>query len=259
MTFLHARHLLQQLAHAYQQGRQPYSRQEIVSKMNEIKYLSAQKKIPKLTLRKEIIHLENKLQAIFELEKHLAEQKRREAAKEAALKRQIQVLKKKAAAAEDKDLQRKVEKLSHLLGECLAKAELRQDVALTEQVVKELKESPKKKRALMPIKPPQNGNRVQELQQRLSLLKSRAANHEDPTIQEKIAQLEKKLQQQVPSSGDVAVPEVEVAAHQVKHTLLFGKDMPLAIPLGRKEGDEELERELPLPPPPRIKKQAYTS
>ena len=40
-------------------------------RINEIKYLARQKKVPKLTLQKQIVHLEQQLRSIFELERKI--------------------------------------------------------------------------------------------------------------------------------------------------------------------------------------------
>ena len=61
--------LLMKVARIFEQQQFSFSKQEILSKINEIKYLSSQKKVPKLTLRKEILHLENKLTGVLNLEK----------------------------------------------------------------------------------------------------------------------------------------------------------------------------------------------
>ena len=108
MVSYQARELLTRVALTYRHQKDAFSRQEIVKKINEIKYLSAQKKVPKLSLRKEIIHLENKLKSIFDIEKTLAAQNKRESSKVAALKKRIRNLSERLAAAEDKDMQKKI-------------------------------------------------------------------------------------------------------------------------------------------------------
>ena len=54
--------LLSRISSIAQREKESFSKTEIIKKINEIKYLSSQKKVPKLTLRKEIIHLENQLE-----------------------------------------------------------------------------------------------------------------------------------------------------------------------------------------------------
>jgi len=235
-----AMQLLVAAARQSQKKTESFNTDEIKKKLNEIKYLSSQKKVPKLSLRKEIIHLENKLQKIFELDKALAAQRKHESAKEGALKRQITILKKKLEAAGDKDIQKKVDKLSHLLGDFLAKRASRQDIhlalaALKGKKVVEKTEKPK------PIQDPQARMRV--LQGRLQTLKheltiSKELGKDVTGIEEKVKLLEGKL---YPGKKEISVEKAEV-----KHTVLFG-DHPI------KKEDVHLEKELPLPPPPRVK------
>src|SRR3989338_9072795 len=111
MSLFYARQLLLNAAVEFQRGRQSFSRDQISKKINEIKYLSSQKKVPRVSLRKEIAHLEFLLQGILELDKSLANQKHQDSNKVTALKRQISQMKHKLAAVSDKSLPHKVEKL----------------------------------------------------------------------------------------------------------------------------------------------------
>ena len=61
--------LLNTLAVEYQRELESFNRQEISKKINEIKYLAGQKRVPKLTLRREIAQLEQRLKGVYELEK----------------------------------------------------------------------------------------------------------------------------------------------------------------------------------------------
>ena len=97
------------------------SKEVIHKKIADIKYLASQKKVPKVSLRKEILHLEKQLEGVFELEEMLLKTRKQESARTSALKRQIKDLKKKLAKFHDKDLHKKVAKLTHLLGDKLAK------------------------------------------------------------------------------------------------------------------------------------------
>ena len=103
MGSLKAKQLLLRAAKYLDKERSKYSKQEIVKKINEIKYLSAQKKVPRLTLRKEIIHLENKLGTVLEFEKDLLKKKKEESTKVKALKKQIVSLKNKLTTYKDKN------------------------------------------------------------------------------------------------------------------------------------------------------------
>ena len=144
MGSLKAKQLLFKAAKYLDKERSKYSRQEIVKKINEIKYLSTQKKVPRLTLRKEIIHLENRLGSVLESEKELLKHKNEESVKVKSLKKQVLSLKNKLTAYEDKNLDKKVNKLSHLLGEFLAKQGSKADVELSKKVLNELEIKDKK-------------------------------------------------------------------------------------------------------------------
>ena len=116
--------LLREVARLYQHERESFSKLEITKKINEIKYLAAQKNVPKLTLRKQIIHLESTLKRILDYEKEISKQKKKESAMISALKRKNKVLLKRLAATEDKDLHKKVNKLSQFKFDNLSNQEL---------------------------------------------------------------------------------------------------------------------------------------
>ncbi|MBT4446941.1 hypothetical protein HOA92_07555 [archaeon] len=137
-TAFRAKKLLHSLASAQDGMRQKINKKEISQKIDEIKYLSTQKNVPRLSLRKEIVHLEKKLEHIFVLEDKLLKNEAKESQKVSSLKRQITSLKNRINAAEDKELQEKVTKLYHILSELLAKSELKKDVALSQSLLKEL-------------------------------------------------------------------------------------------------------------------------
>ncbi|MEK6939689.1 MAG: hypothetical protein AABX31_03085 [Nanoarchaeota archaeon] len=134
MSSLQALQLLTTAARLARDERESFSKVEINKKLQDIKYLSSQKKVPRLSLRKDIIHLENQLQGVLELEERFARHKDKESVTVASLKQQITVLKNKLRAVEDLDLDKKVDHLSFLLGEHLAKREIAGEVALSEAV-----------------------------------------------------------------------------------------------------------------------------
>lgn len=140
MGSLHALQLLTTAARLAQEKRESFSKAEITKKLEDIKYLSSQKKVPRLSLRKEIIHLENQLQGVLGLEERFARHKDKESVTVASLKQQIAVLKNKLMATEDSELDKKVERLSFLLGEHLARREVAREVDLTE--IAEVKKAP---------------------------------------------------------------------------------------------------------------------
>lgn len=239
MVSISTQHLLARTAQIYYVRHQAFSKEEIVQKVNEIKYLSSQKKIPKLTLRKEIIHLENKLQAIFDLEKQIFEYEKRESVKVTALKKEAAKLKERLAQSEDKDLRLKVDKLSYVLGETLAKKSSIEEVALSKKIVKEDKAFDEEVRRKMTL--------VNVLETRLKMLKQEVAEKSESNpmaakvLSAQIKMIEEKLQTYLPPR-EVPVQE------KVVHKMIFHtpKPQPMII------DTLELERELPLPPPPRM-------
>ena len=126
MSSLQAIQLLTTVARIAREEHESFSKVEITKKLQDIKYLSSQKKVPRLSLRKDIIHLENQLQGVLGLEERFARQKDKESITVASLKQQLSMLKNKLRAVEDLDLDKKVDHLSFLLGEHLAKLEIAQ-------------------------------------------------------------------------------------------------------------------------------------
>src|SRR3989338_6141144 len=115
MSFFQAYQLLGAAAREYQYQQEAFSTAEIVARINEIKYLSAQRKIPKLSLRKEILHLEEKVKSLSELEQHRLKQKHRESAQEKVLKKHLAELKRRLAATNEKDIHRKMDRITSLM------------------------------------------------------------------------------------------------------------------------------------------------
>ena len=270
-----ARQLLLNTAFSYQSQRESFSRIEIVKKINEIKYLSAQKKVPKLTLRKEIIHLENKLQSIFKIEKALLAQKKRESSKIARLKKENASLKKQLAASKDQDLHKKVGKLTHLLGENLAKKEVKENVKLDMKIKDELEKKtppmidhPTKIKLPPPLPTtdhppiaqpteslPTRIARFTALKAHLAKLKAELQIHKDAKNEPKVTLLKQEIQtfenklrayaEKHPEVGSLDEAKV-IRETPVKHTILMGNETPMTL------DEKEAELELPLPPPPRM-------
>src|SRR3989344_6571818 len=253
MGSLKARLLLMKLARSSEQKQSSFSKQEIISKINEIKYLSAQKKVPKLTLRKEILHLENKLAGVLNLEKKVLKKKKQESAKVSSLKRQIAYLKQQLASCEDKNLNQKVDKLSHLLGDSLAHIDSGKKAKLTERL--ESKREEKGKSSLVLFR---------TLVQRLTALKQELQSHTElddqekiQVIKEKIYTLSRKLQEYQQKHPECQGQEIEaerpLSPEQVQHQFIFHESVIGSKPAGfdSTEENKESEKELPLPPPPR--------
>ncbi len=225
--------MLLKTALLYQHKKEAFSRKEILKRINEIKYLSSQKNVPKLTLRKEIQHLEAKLGAIFEVEKSIQKQKKKESTQVRSLKAKVKSLQKQLEISGDVEIKKKIEKLSHLLGTCLAKNHSGKEIKTAKKLLKEIKAG--KRTPLRKVAPPVKEVSVVGLQQRITLLKQELAIKKQmddvdedvvKNIEDKIALIEKSL-----GGG-------------VKHTIKFG-----VLPKAEKV---ELEKELPLPPPPKI-------
>ncbi len=242
MASLHALQLLTNAAHLAQKQKESFSRQEILQKINEIKYLTGQKKVPKLTLRKEVIHLENQLKGVIELEKKLLREKNVESIKISSLKQQIASLKNKLKAVEDQELDKKVDKLSYLLGEYLAKKEASKEVAVTRLRTAPTAEE-KKEDAVQ---------KAQMLQKRLDALKQELKIHQElgtknphelEMVEGKITLLEQKLQEFYEKHPQL---RKEIMPPWVKHEVLF--------PQPAREKEVPVEKELPLPPPPRMER-----
>jgi hypothetical protein len=264
MTVIKAKHLLGKLASNYKKEKETFSKKEIINKINEVKYLSAKKKVPRLTLRKEIIHLEKKLEGIFELETTLLKQKKKESYKVHSLKTQITRLKKQLEASGGKNLHKKVEQLSHVLGEVLAKSDILKDVKLSQKIIKEIKQPIIKKKLLDEAKI----TKLKILKERIQMLKhelevNKALGKKSPEamnmIEEKIHLLEENLEKYSQKNNISVIDEnivenkephpdiseiTKEAETEVRHKLIFG---PAEVAT-----EEEIESELPLPPPPRI-------
>jgi len=246
MTSLKAQQLLWTLAKQYKQQKTTFSRSEIVAKINEIKYLAGQRNVPRLSLQKEIQHLEGKLQGIYELEKKMWAQKAHESSRIVMMKKEISKLRAKLAMTQDKELQKKVEKLSHLLASQAAKDDTKKDVTLQKKI-KEFKEATK-------IEVPEENReqKIKNLQLQLGKLKEMlprvtADDMKKAMLEQQIIFLENKLRGL--AGGVMPEPEVIVEKPEVKHTLLFDAT-GFMLP---KEDEMLMEKELPLPPPPKMK------
>ena len=282
--------LLNTLAVEYQRELESFNRQEISKKINEIKYLSTQKKVPRLTLRKEIIHLENRLGSVLESEKELLKHKNEESVKVKSLKKQVLSLKNKLTAYEDKNLDKKVNKLSHLLGEFLAKQGSKADVELSKKVLNELEIKDKKlktklraieskkeaeetpKHARYPVlrekvaekTAPLNENemiRVKELQNRLAFLKKELLQTKDfspeqiKIMKEKANLIETKLNQyyeQHPELMSIKEKKSKVVESPVKAGEIKHTLMFGSEKKEEKKKEPAVHEELPLPPPPQM-------
>lgn len=267
MSSLQAYQLLVNAAKLYQAERETFSKEEIIRKINQIKYLSEQKNVPVMDIKKEILHLQNKFGYLGELEKRFNQQRKSESVKVNALKKEITELKKKLALAKEKDLHKKVEKLSFMLGEILAKQGSKIDVELSKKVVEEIKKDRK-----LPFFPVVKIDRkmltkmeelklVNSLRKKLKDLKEEMSlNSGSPEkiqlLQNKIDLIERKLEpyyQKYPEfEFDVPRVEVEIQKNiqatniEIKHDVLFDRKLPERF---------VSKNELPLPPQPKRRRE----
>ena len=136
MVRLKTRQLLDSVAKMQDSQSKNMSRDEIKKKIDEIKYLSGKNKVPRLSLQKEILHLENKLGSLFDVERRLLLQSKRENSQIVALKKQVSNLKLKLDKSSGTDIETKIEKLTYVLGELLAKSDTADNVRLREELEK---------------------------------------------------------------------------------------------------------------------------
>ncbi len=242
MTSLQAYSLLMKLAGITHRQQELFSRKEIEHRINEIKYLSSQKKIPKLTLRKEIIHLENKLKDITHLEEIINDERTKAAAKIAYLKRQNAFLKRQLSAAGDKNIVEKVNRVSHLLVDTVAQKEVAEQISLSERRIEERQDKAARTESLK--------NRIDMLKQELDYNKiyDKLNPEKVRIIEQQIAELEEKLLRFAEKSSMViptAMPMATIDGEEekIKHDMLFHTEPPQKKLIS-------VKKELPLPPPP---------
>ncbi len=245
MTFLRTQQLMRLLSRAYHDEKSKVSKAEIQAKINEIKYMAGLKNVSRLNIRKEMVHLEHQLQGLYDVEKKLMMKKLRENKKEKMLKEEIARLRHKLALSADKDMHQKIERVSYMLGDYLAKERAKKEVVESVKGLrhKKIKLLQEKKREV-PAR-----ERIQLLQERIEALKEMLEAHQeletsDPEkvqmIEQNIMALDAKLQQLI-----------SPVKEEVKHTMIFSlpqKKIDLSV-----EDVQMLERMLPLPPPPKMR------
>lgn len=268
MSSLQAYQLLLSAARLYQAERETFSKEEIQRKINRIKYLSEQKNVPVMDIKKEIVGLQNKFGCLEKLEKKVSQQKKNESIKINALKKEVAELKRKLSVAKEKDLHKKVEKLSYLLGEILARQGTKIDVGLSRKVVEEIKKDKKlpffpvvklDKKMLTKV---EELRLINSLRKKLKALKNElaantASREKVQQLRNKIDLVEKKLEPYYLKYQEVEseVPSVEVRVDiqkslpkpeaEIRHEVLFGqKPLPKTEPAAG----------MHLPPPPQPKR-----
>ncbi len=286
MALVIAQQLLVKLARQSLRQKEVFSKEKVKRKLADIKYLAAQKNIPKLSLRKEILHLEEQLQGVFQLEELLLSMKKQEATRTAAYKRQITELRNKLAKYQDVQLHRKVEKLTHLMGSALAEEEIKKDVEKTEPIpLWQPAGNPEEHRTLpfSPLDGNLTASRALVIQQRLTALRheleitktlKNIPSERVKTLEAQIFLLKQKLQEFQEKHPEllaqqimplvVQEPEFITEEKKVKHIMLLsptgnvsssmGTAPPQKIVLPTKETQQlpALETITHTSPPPKI-------
>jgi len=258
---LKSKQLLVKVAKIMNQETEKISKKEIKDKLNQIKYLADKKHISRNTLRKEIVHLEKNLHGVFALESKLKEKETTEKKEISALKKQVRELKRKMNCSEDSSLRKKVNRLSHLLGEVMAKESMKKEVRL-EKVKKHLAKKSSKRVSRISTAPI-TLKKIDELQDRILALQKSGKYpiekiHE---FQERLTKLEKKIDIQSTLVGDLVEdkPTISQVETPINHQMLFSaKSVSPIIPVSEtSKAVSQLEQDienLPLPPPPKIRK-----
>ncbi len=229
--------VLRRSAVGYMRRKRSFSKTEITKQINEIKYLSAQKKVPQITLRKQVNQLETKLKEIVHLEKSVLEREEREERRLSLLKKENSELKRRIALAGNKDLQEKVDKLSHLLASVLAKKASAEEVALAKQLIQQEKivKTPGEIKPIISNVP--TPTKINIIEQKLVALKH------DLEVQKTLNIGEEKVEIMERQIKAVENRLTEIKQGKVKHTLILEPKLSKETVIG-------LEKQLPLPPPP---------
>lgn len=204
---------------AYAQVTRQIPKEKLSKRIEELKYLTSQKNVPRLSLRKEVINLEEQLHSLFQVEKALLKQERIESEKVAALKKENEALRRRLVASEDKDLQRKVDRLSHFLAETLAQKNVKEDIVFNQKI--RVVEQKNRESSSLPS--------LQELEDKLRnlrvlLLQKKSQMAEASVItpmEERIAQIEEKLEELRQETEAKQNRQMGQQKPLVKHTLLF--------------------------------------
>ncbi|MBR9682913.1 hypothetical protein GOV03_00025 [Candidatus Woesearchaeota archaeon] len=218
-----SRQLLLRAAKLGQEEEEKVSKKEIEKRINQIKYLTSDKKFPKIVIRKEILKLEKLLRSVLVFKDKIQEQEKKKTKEIAELKQQIKELRKKILASQDPSLKKKVEKLSHILGELMAKDDITKEVRFEKARIIKVPET-----VVLTIR------KIDNLREKILTLRDSGT-----VPPEKIAQLKKRLtnlEKKLPIHARHIRPETDV-----KHKMLFG---PKVI---------KVDPDLPLPPPPEKK------
>lgn len=244
MSNIRAKQLLRNAAKTHNEMQTRISKDEIRQRINEIKYLSSQKDVPKFSLRKEILHLEQKLESVFNIEARLLQTEKREESKINSLRKQIVMLRHRLEKAEDKDLQRKLHRLSSVLSDALANNVTAKDVQITQKLATAMNEADKAAETVVKSNE-DTAKRMQAILQRIKVMHQELEIHKhmdnvDPKkiemLGERIKRIEQACNAYVAKLQSVPLPTTQVVEP--------------AEPEPEVEIIDDL-KDLPLPPPPR--------
>lgn len=233
------------LAKLSQKQSKKISQEEIKNKINLVKSLAFHEKPPKSALKRELVYFEKYLESILLLEKNLErsllQKEQAHQQQISSLKKQIAGLRQKIVALDDSSLKKKVERLSHFIGDLMARHSVKKEVRF-EQAKHQLSQ----KKLVSPL----TLKKINDFQQKILALKS-SGNYS----QEKIAALEQRLTALEKRLDPRSLLKENKKKEAVRHHLLFGPS-PSFAPLPTEEKPEEKKPEENAPPPsPPPKKQ----
>lgn len=203
MSLLHTKRFLLRLAQRTFKREGHLDRKEISRRLEKLKRL-AHEKTPPLTIKKELLHLENQLHGVFRLEQKLQDEDKKEKAEIQTLKKQVTQLKRTLQLSQQQEVKKKVDKLSFLIGDLMARHETEREIQSKEII----------QRAIEAQQQPELGPSVDEqitlFEQKLATLKAAGGVPEKQLalFQLRLAALKKKQLIQQPG--------------EVKHRMLFG-------------------------------------
>jgi protease II len=283
MTSIRAKLLLNNLARQQYLAKRKFSVNEIEEKIKQIKYLTKSGEYSPDLIFNELNDLYHRTSFISQLEKELIKKKNNENNKIKLLKKENEKLRKKLALSKDKHFDKKVNQLSHLLGDYLAKNGSIKDVETTKAILKNL--NPKKKKINLIKKPvskktqskkevkKEDGyyitdediiklrivyNRLKMLKHQLNIYRNREQSLKDVALYDKkIAIVEKKInefsEKYLAGNSGAEIGKVDYDFKVGKHTIMF-EDVLKSEEKKLENIKRDLDHELPLPPPPGFKR-----
>tara|TARA_Y100000310_G_scaffold168490_1_gene168547 strand:+ start:193 stop:792 length:600 start_codon:yes stop_codon:yes gene_type:complete len=187
------------VAQCVDKSRRKIPEKEIKERLKRLKKLSTKYEQP-LQMQKELSELERNIRGVFKLEKVLKENDKKERAEISSLKRQVTILKQKIATAEDTELRKKVDKLSFLMGDLMARHETQREIHNKKIIRKAIKS--KQKEPVIPLR-----ERIKKLETKVTQLK--IAGQVPP---EQLAAYDQRI---------LAMKEKLQKKREIKHTMMM--------------------------------------